>query len=1266
MNAKRTELIARLLADVRTHFSNEQAIISLLNQRISQPKQIERLADQLSDFVLRKKSFYPLLTGDTIATAYRQLAMQHNVVLVSTIMNEKSLNGLFEKARSAAGSDHIRDYLDIFRTYHHYFTDIQLKTLLEFLYARLSYNDELVRRMSAELIGQVLTQRYTEQQFSSDVLKDNVQRFLKPDVSVPQNQIIWLGQAFKYFVKSYVDFSTNTARDQAVDAIVSIVDQDYDVETDDSYTIAALSLVVSGVVNDAQLNRISQLAERALMRQQGNTRLCALELLNKCLHRSLTESDFIKNKIKEPSTLYLSNLKSATPSIVKRQQIQQLENLVHSGQADAFYTAMHFSNVLKVSAYFEVRESAGEALVRLFEHLSEGQKNDIVIELIRSLEIDGYRFTKFIPEYLGKIINFLSIEEYNELIDDFNDKVKVAPSAIAVLVLSTAAESLRHRLTGVDGVERFDIAKVKLMFNVLLNGLVHYHQKISDRAFYYIATQIFGNPDIPLAVRGAIYATVAKKVLTCANAGVKAEVSLSNAAAYQAIDAFIEQFEGVYGPLYVDMPQRAAFFPGTFDPFSLAHLNSAKSIRDLGFEVYLAIDEFSWSKRTQPNNVRRKIVNMSIADDYHIYTFPKEIIVNIANASDLKALKQAFAPRDIYLVMGSDVLTHASAYRLEEVRKTILTFSHVIFERAEGMGNTFDAKKLEAVIAEIEGDVQRLTLNPAYEKISSTQIRSYIDQNRDISDLIESMAQSYIYDKGYYRHEPLFKDTMTVRSTNIEVVEQIDQPLIDELCQRFALDKVVFEQIKQSNLYENAARILLIRDLQHDNAIIAFSLFHWLRSSMIYHEFSSDNLSNYIRNNALGRIVVVDALCYKSDSQFRNLAQVILTETLAFVLAKDYSYAIYKNLFEVDDAKLNETLLLQGFVNQYDDAGHGIACVDMNAPITINLDGKAMIKQPYRNDDKVVAAIEQARKQIQQALCQFKPGHLVLSFDRTMIYEHLIKRICDANDVSTIPVEPRQLGACMCVTYGDLFKRSRLPNTVTKALHTERFYDETAQHYQVRNHPNYLDLDIQTMTIKSFNRPVILVDDLVDKGHRLKSILQDFQRQDIAIKSVNAAVLTGRGKAWLEMQQLDFSWAYYLPKIAYWFNESMLYPFIGGDSIDLPEHSNINALASINLILPYTYPVFLKGVAPRRVALFSMACLKSTQLLLKAIEDNYLSRHAKNLTLENLSDVFVSPRYPYKGDQLSYQRKGRPSEIITSEISYLQRIIAHYEENADV
>ncbi|WP_410335845.1 adenylyltransferase/cytidyltransferase family protein, partial [Longimonas sp.] len=77
------------------------------------------------------------------------------------------------------------------------------------------------------------------------------------------------------------------------------------------------------------------------------------------------------------------------------------------------------------------------------------------------------------------------------------------------------------------------------------------------------------------------------------------------------------------------------FFPGSFDPFSLGHREIAKEIRRRGFEVYLAVDEFSWSKRTEAHQFRRNIINMSIAKEDGIYLFPKEIPINLKSDSDM-------------------------------------------------------------------------------------------------------------------------------------------------------------------------------------------------------------------------------------------------------------------------------------------------------------------------------------------------------------------------------------------------------------------------------------------------------------------------------------------------------------------------------------------------------------------------------------------------------------------------------------------------------
>lgn len=101
-------------------------------------------------------------------------------------------------------------------------------------------------------------------------------------------------------------------------------------------------------------------------------------------------------------------------------------------------------------------------------------------------------------------------------------------------------------------------------------------------------------------------------------------------------------------------------------------------IRDMGFEVYLAVDEFSWSKRTQPHSFRINIMRMSIAQELDIYLFPSEIPIGLNNSKDLNKLKNLFPDSDVYIVIGSDVILNASSYKNNS---PIHKFPHIIFNR---------------------------------------------------------------------------------------------------------------------------------------------------------------------------------------------------------------------------------------------------------------------------------------------------------------------------------------------------------------------------------------------------------------------------------------------------------------------------------------------------------------------------------------------------------------------------------------------------------
>jgi hypothetical protein len=157
----------------------------------------------------------------------------------------------------------------------------------------------------------------------------------------------------------------------------------------------------------------------------------------------------LKNKCrvneKAISSIFLSNLKTATSAIVKKLQTEILfEYTTGNGYINGFYTSMHYCNLLKVSASESVRQVAGSGLIKIIPYLSNEQKNDIVIELFRALEMESYQFTRYIPEYLGRLVLKLEPSELDETIDEFMNSIRKSNSKISMLVLKTMGVAINY------------------------------------------------------------------------------------------------------------------------------------------------------------------------------------------------------------------------------------------------------------------------------------------------------------------------------------------------------------------------------------------------------------------------------------------------------------------------------------------------------------------------------------------------------------------------------------------------------------------------------------------------------------------------------------------------------------------------------------------------------------------------------------------------------------------------------------------------------
>ncbi|MEG0775082.1 MAG: cytidyltransferase, partial [Clostridium sp.] len=952
--------------------------------------------------------------------------------------------------------------------------------------------------------------------------------------------------------------------------------------------------------------------------------------------------------------IFLSNLKSATNWIKKKNQIELLlSHTLKNIRATGLHTAIHFCNLLKVSAVETVRKRAGLAILKIMPELTLPERNEVAVELLRALEIDEHRFTEYIPPLLGEVILWLEPKEFNEIIEDFRFKIKASQENIKPLILKTVGVCVSSygKYEGRFN-ERKEASYRRLvsMVGILLNGLGDYKIKVKQAAISTLGKDIFGSKTLNLEEKNIVFKLIAKKVLTLITDDERDRIIfLTNSAALNNIYRFISDYSFFQGDINIPIPSKTAFFPGTFDPFSLSHKTIAKAIRDMGFEVYLAVDEFSWSKKTLPNLLRKILINMSIADELDIFVYPEVFQTNISNEEDLKRLKENFKDSQVYFVAGSDVVLNASCYKKPSLENSIHSFPHIIFERGK-------SKQLEEAKKKIQGEIKVLNLPSTYASISSSQIRDYIDRNRDISTLIDPLVQQYIYENGFYQREPLEKMSLTSSNVDIEFAEEITADLIEDISNSCRDRSVIFDLLTEHSK-TTAPKLVIIKN-RESGEILGFSSLHWVRSHNLYREFHCENVSRYIREHGAGRLILIDAMYINNKEKNKFLEQILITETLAYALSRDYEFAIFKpKAEEVYSQSLLKMLSLYGFREVEGCEGSAeTLMVDMSNPCVLNLDMENILKEPFRSNNKVKAVIASTRKKLQEALVRLYPGELVIYFESDVLHQKMIKKICKENEVSTKISHNKEYGDAMCVPYGDILDRYVVPNTVTKALHTEKYYSPDMKSFFIGEPPYYLSLENQVKMIKSFSRPVILVDNILHKGYRIKALDPLLKTEGVVVKKIISGILSGRGKDLMDMQNREVDTVYFIPKLKIWFNENAMYPFIGGDALWRGTYARRNLIPSVNSILPYTCPVFIKNTSRKNIYELSKVAIENAVDILRTLENEYHLLYSRNLSLSSLGEVLTTPRRPDIGRDMHYDLGIAPSHYLQNDLEQLSRL----------
>ena len=1226
-----------------------------------------------------------LMTDDEALRALTLRCVGHNMELMHRLTDQRSFARLLEEARGETDWRRLRAYLAVMESYSLYLHIPQKVQTLTFLYELLMHREGDIRRQAAALLGEIIAGFHAgyAKERPADIRPDPraitdvdqwrlyLDKILYPDHKLMPQHRRWIGYTLKFAVGSLLSHCPGR-EERFLAPVFAYYRRPEDL---DDYTAFQLLDTAAALPDTAytasRARQMMDFAAALSLRKDLTIRMAAVLLLDRLARlypedgraleavTAVPDGDsgtlrYLKQDVLSQgaplllpedvvSEIFLDNLKTATPWITKQGNLRLLTDFARSGKSPALHIATHLSNLIKVSDRVTVRHSAGNALLALAPRLTADQRNEVAVELCRGLELGQQEFTKYIPDYLGRFALWLPPAELDEVLDDLRVNLSSSDSRVTASVLDTvgviyeAYDAYRSRFPETDDAYR---RRRERLLGLLMRGLSGIDGATRQEALFVLGRRVFGSGELGRHEKRRAFMLTQRKLLSAQDEFPGEGLTFYyRAAMLGKLYRFITEERLFHKGFDFGAPRPVAFFPGTFDPFTLSHKGIVRAIRDQGFEVLLAIDEFSWSKKTQPYRLRRRIAAMAVADVFHVSIFPEDFPVNIANPENLHELRAAFPGRSVSIVVGSDVVLHASSYKKSVTPDSIHTFDHVVFRRTEP-----DAEPADYSC--ITGKVLELTLPPQLEEISSTRIREAVDANRDISNLIDPTVQEFIYRRGLYLREP--QDKPVLRTEDLSFL-----PASPETAEKFlrTMLSVPTAAALRTQIESRGDDVMVCRDT--DGTILGAASYACLDSARLFARLGDPALSGLVRQNAGGRTLLISGLFVPRGERPSDLCQLLVTEVLTLALSREFTYALYLPLEGAVSGYGRQLLTLQGFVpaGESTDA----LAVDMRCPIVLSRNVDTAVKAPFSSSPRVLAAIAAAHRRLQAALTKLQPGSLVLSLSAGVIYHRLLQRITGRNGVPAEPTTPRVLGPDICVPYGKILRGVAVPNTVTKTLRTDKVYEPDLSTYSIEAYPDYSPLPDQVRTIHAFARPVILVDDMLHDGKRIRRLAPLLAETNTPVDQVLVGYLTGMGRDLMEQLGYDVDAIYYLPNLRLRFVESTLYPFIGGDTVRRSEALPGGLQPAVNRILPYAAPEYT-GMDDETAWELSLCCLENARDILLALETEFRSLYARNLTLSRLGEAVILPLCPDKGGCMTYDLSRAASTYLEGDIELLKRM----------
>jgi nicotinic acid mononucleotide adenylyltransferase len=900
--------------------------------------------------------------------------------------------------------------------------------------------------------------------------------------------------------------------------------------------------------------------------------------------------------------------------------------------------AFHFANLLKVSRVEGTRFHAGRCLLQLAPALTVAQRNDLMVELLRSLQLDVEAVTRYIPRFLGSLLATLPQLEFAEALDDIETNARSGGELPQRLLLQTAGWiviTLDH--------ERLDERVLRRILGVMLAGLAETRAATAHEAFAQVSMVLDRLRRAPAgddrACRFLVLAT--KKLLTLVShrGGDRGRFFL--------IASMLNHLERALAAARgrVHFPERptVAFIPGTFDPFTMAHSQVVSRALEHADEALVQVDDYSWRKHAQPRERRKELAWMALASIPEAFPSPIEPPVNIANPASLAALGRRIGHRSLLLVAGTDVLAGASAYRSPGSK--IWDLPHLVVMREE-----FTGRKWQEKLGWFRAGVQVARVAPGMRTVSSSTLRGALSRQETLEQYSDPLVARTLSERQLYVNFPSQKELVPPPDYLLETRRGrvVIPPSLHQLVRVEAPASAAWARLRRE--------ACVLRQHGATNPVAAIT-WREVAAAELPVVLSDQRLARLPEGQLFGLGALIDGLAVDPEAAAAPVLQALLAKVIARFLDAGLLFAVTALPASAHGALWVELEQCGAQMLTPPDTladRPGWVGVDLGDPLVLLWDMEETLQPRFAAQPETRRVTEQGRRSIAEFFARRAPGHGLLH-----VSEQQVKREIAMLATSRLAAEQRNW---VVLGLGRRFSRDLIGERPTLAVELERFLTWEGYEAGVQPSPGSPALALQLDTARELGRDALLLAPFLDTADAVQQVVAQAKVAGIKVREVLIGVTSATVHATLHLDGIPHRCGVVVPRWRGVVRESCLAPYLGGWSIQgrAPLQTG-SLLPSLNDCLPYHHPHPL-GLGGESALDFSRLVLDHTRNLLATLEELFREAEGRFLSLREMRAIVRTPRCPPFSLGIEPPRGRLPSSLLAEDLESLARL--HPESHA--